>query len=146
VAGDTFLWVNAAHCEGTTPVGAASASRTVLYTHAANAGAQLHDALGVGVFKFCYRPVGGLFTRIGGYDLSVIERPTFTPMAVIAGKPTFLTFTGALPGPTRARARGRGLRFRGQQVALLPPWGVTNCPPRCPLPPPPWPLQAISWL
>jgi len=50
-----------------------------------------------GNYTFCYKPTGGAYTGVEGYQLSVMERPTFTPGAIIAAKPTLLhfSFTGA---------------------------------------------------
>lgn len=54
----------------------------------------MHKGTDPGLYKFCFKPYGGLWTQITGQLLEIVARPTYAPPAAFAGIATPLVFTG----------------------------------------------------
>jgi len=97
LAGDQYQWITGPDCTANARDGAPAttgSSETYTFVNASAAPTRFHDGLVAGSYSLCYKAYGSVYTRISAYDLTVIERPTFSPVVATRGQATLLTFSG----------------------------------------------------
>jgi hypothetical protein len=56
------------------------------------------DSATAGAYNLCVQPVGGLYTSVPGFTLTLIEHPTFSPSVSYAGAGSKVSFVGSIDG------------------------------------------------